>query len=231
MVKPLIRKDYRGYIINDISERESEAEFIKEAVKLLGEDVALPGYLIIGETEVKGRVFHFLKKQPIYDLILTGDRGGTMLFPAWELEQFGEKVMRLEYSDHHSRGFPLENLIAEVSKLGERPRILIIDSDMGPQLATRDKLLFTVKRILEIKKEAAVDVVVGVASKIELKDLSDTLKYVACWIDERPMRLSELLETYLRNKDVKKLEGSEKRIITRLHKLQEHRRIMRMTPR
>jgi len=228
----MAEKDYRLYIINDISERKSDAMLIEElAAQAIGITALFHTYIIIGESEIRRNVYAFLEKQERYDLILTGDRGGTMIFPAWELERFGTKVARIAYSMHHLIGDPFKAVSHEVSLLGGRPRILIIESELGRAGTTKAKLDILLGTIEKGNKDATTHIIIGVGSKKEIAKWSerDSVKYVAYPVEHQGVRLSEMVEKYLETPAQHSAE--EKRMFVRAHKLIEHNRQMKMTPR
>lgn len=228
----MAEKDFRLYIINDISERKSDAKLIEElAAQATGITALFHDYLIIGESEIRRRVYEFLEKQEKYDLIFTGDRGGTMIFPAWELERFGTKVVRIAYSSHHWFGSPFKAVFDEVSLLGGSPRILIIESDAGRANTTKTKLNMAIEEILKANKSAIVEIVIGVSSKKEMEYWYNNhfVKYIAYSVSHQGIRLSELVEKYA--EDPSELSDEAKRMFARAHKLIEHNRLLKMTPR
>jgi len=226
------KRDYRLYIINDISEKKSDAKLIEElAAQATGIASLFHNYAIIGESELRRRAYAFLEKQEKYDLIFTGDRGGTMIFPAWELERFGTKVARIAYSSHHWSGSPFKAVFDEVSPLGRSPRILIIESDVGRANTTKTKLNMAIEEILKANKAALVHIVIGVGNKSEIEHWSNypLVKYVAYPVDHQGIRLSELVEKYI--EDPSHLSDETKKMAARAQRLLEHNRLMKMTPR
>lgn len=47
--------------------------------------------MIVNASEIRSKIFSYLGRRPKYDLILTGDRGGTLLFTDRQLLRFGKK--------------------------------------------------------------------------------------------------------------------------------------------
>jgi hypothetical protein len=228
----MAEKDYRLYIINDISEKKSDAKIIEDlAAQAIGITALFHNYIIIGESEIRRKVYAFLEMQEKYDLIFTGDRGGTMIFPAWELERFGTKVARIAYSMHHLVGDPFKAVFDEVSLLGRSPRILIIESELGRAGTTKEKLNILLETIEKANKDSIVHIIIGVGSKNEIAQWRqrDYVKQAAYPVEHQGVRLSEMVEKYA--EDPSHLSDEAKRMFARAHKLLEQNRLMKMTPR
>jgi len=222
----MAEKDYTLYIINDISEKKGDAKLIEELVaQAVGIALVLPdGYKVIGESAIKRKIYAFLEKQEKYDLIFTGDMGGTMMFPAWELKRFGKDVQRILYSRHNWLGDPYAAAACEASSLGGKPRILMLESDLGLAGHTREKLQRAVKEIRKANRNATVDVVIGIANRGQLARLDGhNVKHAACPVCHQGVRLSEIVEKYSARRSDLMLDET-KELFTEARKLLEHNR-------
>lgn len=225
--------DYRLYIINDVSERKGDAKLIEElAAQTGGIALVIDGYQLICESEIRRKVYSFIRKQEKYDLILTGDMGGTMMFPVWELESFGKDVQRIMYSTHNQIGNPKEEVAQVVSFLGGRPRILILESDLGAGGNTREKLQLVVHGIYKANPNAIVHLVIGVANKKQMAGWSGqkVLMYAALPVDHQGVRLSETIEKYSVRR-AEKMTGDTKELFAKARKLLEQNRRVKIAAR
>lgn len=214
-------------IINDVSERKRDAALIRDFVRTV---YVQPGRIgpfeVLNASKVRKKVFGFLGKQPRYDLVLTGDRGGTAMFTGRQLLGFGKKVMRVPYSSHYHAEPPWPTAIREeAARLGKNPRILVLESDVGPQMQTAGKLADIVHSLLSAREDAEVHKVAGVVSREVLENrrvLSSyrDFNYVAYPTRASPMRLSELVDEYSRDRQLK---GKKAALMKSMQKLQGRR--------
>ncbi len=224
---------YTLYIINDISERKSDAKLIEELAAQTAGIAAcvIDGYRLIGESEIRRKVYSFLRKQEKYDLILTGDMGGTMMFPAWELKRFGKDVQRIPYSTHNLAGNPYEIVAYEAASLGGKPRILILESDLGPGGNTREKLQRVVNEICKANRNAIVHLVIGVCNKGQMAEWGGqkALMHAAFPVCHEGVRLSEILEKYSKRRS-ESMPDETRRMLAKARKLLEHNRRAKIEP-
>ena len=197
MCAAFVTKPY--LIINDVSESKRHLPAINSFLRLSRKHGMLAdrSISVIPASALRKKVFAHLKrdteKSGKYDLILLGDRGGTLLFSGSELRGFGTAVRRLPYSMHMKKDFDLAGTIPkEVSSLGGRPRILILEGDAGISGATGLKLEDARKEILLRRGDADVRIVIGAAHRDVTKDVS--ADYIGRRTPKNPKRLSETIE-------------------------------------
>lgn len=208
-------------IINDVSERKRDAPLIRDFVRTIyAQHMGTGTFEVVNASKVRKKVFGFLGKQPRYDLVLTGDRGGTTMFTGRQLLGFGKKVMRVPYSSHYHTEPPWPSALkTEAARLGKNPKILVLESDVGPVLHTANKLADAKRMIAVAKKDAVVHVVAGAASNSANK-LVD-FEYVAYPTSEKLVRLSELVDNYATGTMVGRGRANE--LWNKLRELQKRR--------
>lgn len=188
-------------IINDISESRRDAPAIRGFLRsVYGKQGRL-----VGASKIRQRVFGYLGRQPKYDLIFLGATGGPRIFMGGELARMGKAVKEIPYSMHIEQARWPSTVLREAAKLGEKPRILLLDSDVGPLLHTANKLADAKRIIAVAKKDAVVHVVAGAASN-SAKRLVD-FDYIAYPTSEKPVRLSELMDNYATDTMVSRGKG------------------------
>ena len=186
--------EHKFIIINDVSERKADKPLIEE----FASDI-YPFPRIVKASGIRRKVFNRLRyetKRRKYDLILLGDRGGTLLFSDPRLKDFGNRVRRMQYSMHALKKDWLSAVEKEAGSLGERPRILLLESDVGSAEHTAHKLMEAKRALLRARANAEVDIMAGIANKDT--DNIAKYRYVASYVQGSPERLSELLEKYER---------------------------------
>lgn len=183
------RKDL--LVINDVSELERHRPAIRGFL-----NVGYRGaYRMVNASRVREKVFGHLRvqtgKHGKYDLIFLGDRGGTLLFMGPELRQFGTRIMRLPYSMHTEE--PWETTILhEVRKLGPKPRVLLLEGDIGGIGHTAFKLRAARNLITQLRADARVRTVAGIANREKKKKA--VLDYSAGITGAHVKRLSEIVD-------------------------------------
>ncbi len=98
----------------------------------------------------------------------------------------------MPYSMHAMEKEWLRGLESEAGSLGERPRVLILEGDVGGAGHTDDKLALAKRALLKMRVMGEVDIMAGVANK-DAHGV-EKYKYVASLVHGTPERLSELLE-------------------------------------
>jgi hypothetical protein len=184
------RKRLPLLVINDISENRRDAPVIRGFIRSI---YGRQGSIVLA-SKIREKVFSFLARQPKYDLIFLGATGGPKIFMGRELSRLGKSVKEIPYSIHMQQETWPSTVLREAAKLGEKPRILILDSDVGPVLHTANKLANAKKVIAIAKKDAVVHVVAGAASSAARKRLD--FNFVAYPTSAKPVRLSELMHRY-----------------------------------
>lgn len=187
--------------INDISESKRHEtlirDFLDEAVGRYG--LNWGRYKLVKASEIREKVLDHIKKDARkkgkYDLILTGDKGGTLLFSGRQLLELGKKVKRLRYSTHLGKDaydkWPALAL-RELEGLGRKPRILLLESDVGPMGDTAEKMA-QAREVIKGRIEGAdMRLVAGITNKAALK--KGRLDYTAYKTGAQPLRLTELLD-------------------------------------
>lgn len=177
----------KAIIINDISQSRKHLPIIRNFVR----SVYTSKYKLVNASEIRRRVFQHLEKQPKYDLILLGDRGGTLIFSDTQLQRFGTKVARVPYSGHYEAGAEWQKHL-KMPHLGRRPRILILEADIGPIGDTARKLNNVRQTLKSLRNGAEIHTVGGVANK-KAQRMVD-FNYVAYPTPAGLIRLSELME-------------------------------------
>lgn len=214
-------------IINDVSERKRDAALIRDFVRTIyAQHMRTGTFEVVNASKVRNKVFGFIGKQPRYDLVLTGDRGGTAMFTGRQLLGFGKRVLRVPYSSHYHTEPPWPSALKEeASRLGKNPRILILESDVGPQMQTAGKLADIVHSLLSAREDVEVHKVAGVVSRDVLENRRvfssyRDFNYIAYPTRAFPMRLSELVGEYSRDSGLK---GKKAALIESMQKLQKRR--------
>jgi F420-0:gamma-glutamyl ligase-like protein len=183
---------YKYLLINDVSEKKRHAPLINSFLNLSN----LGRYDLVKASDIRKKVFEHLRerisREGEYDLILLGDRGGTLLFTDPKLKEFGRRVARIPYSSQAGIADWQAVVAKEVGKLNEKPRILVLESDVGQHGHTEDKLAAARRAIVGARVAAEVHVVAGAAHEAAAERLG--LEYMARKTPANPKRLSEILE-------------------------------------
>lgn len=177
----------KAIIINDVSQSRKHLPVIRKFVS----SVYPSKYKLVNASEIRRRVFQHLEKQPKYDLILLGDRGGTLIFSDTQLKRFGTKVARVPYSGHYEAGAEWQKHL-KMPHLGRRPRILILEADIGPIGDTARKLNNVRQTLKTLRNGAEIHTVGGVANSRAQKMVK--FSYIAYPTPAGLIRLSELME-------------------------------------
>ena len=185
-------RQYKYLLINDVSELKSHAPLISSFLNVSN----LGRYDLVNASAIRKKVFEHLGEQTSrkgkYDLILLGDRGGTLIFTSPKLREFGTRIARIPYSSQVGKPGWQDGVAREAGKLGKKPRILILESDVGQHGHTENKLAEARRAILGARKDAEVHVVAGAAHEAAVERLG--MSYAARKSSANPKRLSEILE-------------------------------------
>ncbi len=212
----------KAIIINDISQSRKHLPIIRRFVNSVYTD----RYRLVNASEIRRRVFQHLEKQPKYDLILLGDRGGTLIFSDAQLRRFGKKVARVPYSGHSEKGAMWQEHL-KLPRLGKKPRILLLEGDVGPIGDTARKIIGVKETLKSIRGGAEIHAVSGVANKKAQKMVD--FSFVAYSTPTALIRLSELMEGEIpRAPTGRKMPSREKQGLARAQQQRAYSEILQL---
>lgn len=224
----------RYLVINDVSELKKHKPAIRSFLNLAG----MGRERMVNASDVRERVFKWLKedtaKRGKYRRIFIGEKGGELILRDKALLKYGERIVGLPYSSHYGKTKWLKLMRDELKGVSGKPRILIMDSDVGEHALTAVKMNVARRFARNYRKGSDVRVVVGAANRGALGRVDLKPDYVAHSTDANPKRLSELVEKaegspgtlFLTQETFRKLESA----IGKVRELQAKRRMTGTLP-